>query len=245
MDRAQHAGQEDVMGAPRGTSEQTRGEILKAARELFATRGITEVTVRDIAAQAGVTHALVHRYFGTKEEMIAEILRREVQTVSAVPPPPNPAAFDRVELIRQKLVYGLTEGRTTLLLLTRAELAGLQPETMLDHREERPLGLLTDWLREQQAQSGRPEGELPDPALVGAIVGGASFALQLLGPWLMTAVGLDPGDAESRRDDIVAILLDIICRAAGLPATSVGTATVPAVDEPSGDQRRAEVPAAG
>ena len=41
----------------------------------------------DIAAAAGVTHALVHRYFGTKEEMVAEILRREIGSAIAITPP--------------------------------------------------------------------------------------------------------------------------------------------------------------
>ena len=55
------------MGAPRGDSAVTRKVILAAARDLFATHGVDGVSVRQIAAAAGVNHALVHRYFGTKE----------------------------------------------------------------------------------------------------------------------------------------------------------------------------------
>ena len=59
------------MGSPRGDSAVTRQVILAAARELFAAHGVDGVSVRQIAAKAGVNHALVHRYFGTKDEMVA------------------------------------------------------------------------------------------------------------------------------------------------------------------------------
>ena len=51
----------------RGGREQTTAAILDAAEKLFAARGFTAVTVRDIAAEAGVSHALVHRYLGSKQ----------------------------------------------------------------------------------------------------------------------------------------------------------------------------------
>jgi AcrR family transcriptional regulator len=203
------------MGEARGSSERTRGEILRAARELFATRGIAAVTVRDIAAEAGVTHALVHRYFGTKEEMLAEILRREVQAASSIPVVPDFTTGDPLEMIRRGLMFGLTDARNTILLIARAELSGLQPESMLTETEFRPIGLLADWLKERQVETGDESAELPDPALVSAVVGGAVFALQTLGPWLMTAVGLKPEDVAARRPEILAILMDVVTRAAG------------------------------
>lgn len=47
----------------------TRGEILDAARQLFAERGYAGASVRAIAGAAGVDPALVHHYFGTKERL--------------------------------------------------------------------------------------------------------------------------------------------------------------------------------
>ena len=35
--------------------------------------------IRDIASVAGVSHGLVQRYCGTREQMIAEIVRQEVE----------------------------------------------------------------------------------------------------------------------------------------------------------------------
>jgi AcrR family transcriptional regulator len=59
----------------------TRSEILVSARTLFASRGYHGTTVRDIAADAGVNAALVHHYFGSKEQVF----------VAAMNLPLNPA----------------------------------------------------------------------------------------------------------------------------------------------------------
>jgi AcrR family transcriptional regulator len=60
----------------------TREQILAAARRLFAERGFQATTVRGIAAEAGVDAALVHHYFGNKEQLL----------VAAMNLPLNPAA---------------------------------------------------------------------------------------------------------------------------------------------------------
>lgn len=53
----------------------TRAAILAAARARFAHDSYENVGVRDIASRAGVDAALVSRYFGSKEELFAEVLR--------------------------------------------------------------------------------------------------------------------------------------------------------------------------
>ncbi|WP_346539340.1 TetR family transcriptional regulator [Micromonospora sp. DPT] len=47
----------------------TRQAILAAARTTFAERGFDAASIRVIAAAAGVDPALVHHYFGSKEEL--------------------------------------------------------------------------------------------------------------------------------------------------------------------------------
>lgn len=58
---------------PVGRAEVTQRAI-EAAAELFAERSPSQVSVRDIAARAGVSHALVHRYLGTKDEILTAAL---------------------------------------------------------------------------------------------------------------------------------------------------------------------------
>jgi AcrR family transcriptional regulator len=53
----------------------TREAILAAAREAFADRGFDGASIRTIAAAAGVDPALVHHYFGAKEELFLASMR--------------------------------------------------------------------------------------------------------------------------------------------------------------------------
>ncbi|WP_225848143.1 TetR family transcriptional regulator [Streptomyces sp. HPF1205] len=59
-------------GRPAGpASGETRDRILTVAREEFSARGYDRTSVRSIGKAAGVDPALVHHYFGTKEQVFA------------------------------------------------------------------------------------------------------------------------------------------------------------------------------
>lgn len=61
---------------PRRTRDAaaTRAAILASARRRFAEAGYDGAGVREIAHGAGVTAMLVNRYFGSKEELFAEVM---------------------------------------------------------------------------------------------------------------------------------------------------------------------------
>jgi AcrR family transcriptional regulator len=52
-----------------------RSELLAIAAELFATRGYTQTTVRDIGDAAGILSGSLYHHFDSKEAMLDEILR--------------------------------------------------------------------------------------------------------------------------------------------------------------------------
>ncbi len=58
----------------RRTGAETREAILVSARRAFAEQGYDGAGVREIAAGAGVTAMLVNRYFGSKENLFAEVI---------------------------------------------------------------------------------------------------------------------------------------------------------------------------
>lgn len=58
----------------RGDAHATRTKIIEIATLLFAARGYEAVGVREIASQAGVTAAMINRYFGTKEGLFLELM---------------------------------------------------------------------------------------------------------------------------------------------------------------------------
>ena len=49
--------------------DSSRQAVLDAARGLFSEQGFDRTTVRAIAARAGVDPAMVHHFFGTKEQL--------------------------------------------------------------------------------------------------------------------------------------------------------------------------------
>jgi len=66
-------------------NQDTRGTILTTARETFAEQGYDGASIRQIAASAGVDPALVHHYFGTKEQLFLAVVRPPIDPASLLP----------------------------------------------------------------------------------------------------------------------------------------------------------------
>lgn len=75
----------------RARRENTRAAILQAAREAWAERAYDDIGLRDIAGRAGVTAAMVNRYFGTKEGLFREAVG------TRDPSPPGLGSVDPAE----------------------------------------------------------------------------------------------------------------------------------------------------
>jgi AcrR family transcriptional regulator len=76
-------------GVPRGRrrgSPDTRSAILAAARASFAAHGFGGTTIRAVASAAGVDAALVHHYFGTKDELFVAALELPVDPRKLIGP---------------------------------------------------------------------------------------------------------------------------------------------------------------
>ncbi|MEA2102045.1 MAG: helix-turn-helix domain-containing protein [Thermodesulfobacteriota bacterium] len=64
--------------------------ILEAAAQLFAEHGVEAVSLREIAGQANINHGLIHRHFGSKENLrlavqdhLAALIRDDIGTPSS------------------------------------------------------------------------------------------------------------------------------------------------------------------
>jgi AcrR family transcriptional regulator len=66
-------------------SSDTRAAILAAARAAFGERGYEGASIRDIASRAGVDGALVHHYFGTKQQLFLAASEFPVDPAELVP----------------------------------------------------------------------------------------------------------------------------------------------------------------
>jgi AcrR family transcriptional regulator len=72
-------------GRPRGASDN-RDRILASARELFARNGIDRTSIRAVAAEAGVDAALVHHYFGTKQQLFTAAIHIPIDPMEILRP---------------------------------------------------------------------------------------------------------------------------------------------------------------
>ena len=93
--------------APMAT-DRTRTAILNAAEQLYAERGFSDVTLRDIVAAANVNLAAVNYHFGSKDELIAELfVTRSIAT-------------NRVRLNELKAAEDAADGRAPIEAVIRA-----------------------------------------------------------------------------------------------------------------------------
>ena len=66
----------------RADAQRNLGRVLDAAAELFAERGC-DVSVDEIARQAGVGHATVFRRFPSKDALIAAVVSKQIRELAA------------------------------------------------------------------------------------------------------------------------------------------------------------------
>jgi AcrR family transcriptional regulator len=73
------------MSAPpkrRLTAEERRTEILDSALAVFSRRGYHAASIDDIAAEAGVSKALIYEHFASKQELYADLIARNARELT-------------------------------------------------------------------------------------------------------------------------------------------------------------------
>jgi AcrR family transcriptional regulator len=162
--------------------------VLDAATELVADRGPNAVTVRAIAERAGVNHALVHRYFGTKEDLIAAVIEREVSYFKSL------AAHEMTpDQVFRRLLAGLSERHTYVRFLARAVLDGYRSNDL------RPdFQLFGDVFGLVAATPGMGGADPVRLKIMVAALGSIALGWRVFGDFLATGLGLDTMAPEQR-----------------------------------------------
>jgi len=198
----------DEAGAPAGTPHRRRRSreevsraLIGAAAELFAERPSGRVTVREIAARAGVNPALVHRYFGSKQDLMRAAMARSQDAIAA--------HLAQMTDVRRDLgaLYRATVGEKEFVaVLARASLDGVLPEFPGGYPTM--AGLVERFERElRTAPAGRH-----DPRVVVACLSSLTLGYALFGEFVRRGTGLD----ERPSDELDAASQDVLREIAGL-----------------------------
>jgi TetR/AcrR family transcriptional regulator, repressor for neighboring sulfatase len=176
-----------------------RDALLAAAVELFAEHGPASVSIRDVARHAGVNHGLVHRHFGSKDDLLAAAI--EVGSSSLLPGALAAEGFD-IDDVVQAMHHGSPSPRTVARALVDDIVIGRV-------RRHYPVlrGLLA-FARQLPADS-RPAA-LVDPRLAAAAAASLVVGSVIWGRGLREAFGLagDEG-VESAMADLSRWLLGV------------------------------------
>lgn len=100
-----------------------RTEILKAAVEIFGNKGSTNGTLADVAEQVGMTHAGVLHHFGSKQNLLLEVLayrdQADVQDLDEKHIPGGPELF--LHLVRTAFINAQRPGIVQAYTVLSAE----------------------------------------------------------------------------------------------------------------------------
>jgi AcrR family transcriptional regulator len=111
----------------------TREAILDAARRAFVAHGYQHATIRGVADLAGVDPALVHHYFGTKQDLFVAAIQLPVNPVVQL----TAVLAEDPELVGERLigvflaVWDQATNTSPLLALVRSAVGDEQAAAML------------------------------------------------------------------------------------------------------------------
>jgi len=206
QERRKSAAATTYNGPERRGREATTTAILEAAEDLFSERGFNDVTVRAIAARAGISHALVHRYLGKKADIFRAILSRN-QGVMLAAAPDDPDLLATTNFIMRE---GLTNHRRYVRLLADSALHGLTYEQTTGRFAA------VDRLVElaQRAVAAAPSGVRTeqdlDPRFVIACVTALFLGWGATESWVLPAAGLPDMDEAEAIDGLERVMLGIL-----------------------------------
>jgi AcrR family transcriptional regulator len=187
----------------------TREKVILAAIDCIEERGLQSLTIRSIAAKARVNSAAISYYFGTKEQLVEEVLNRTLGELKKIPE--EILRAEGLDL-RQRLQAFFTALFDGLIRWPRLIKAHLQ-SPLLDGNYGTPFcdmfnSFLTDLLRRlEELPSGQREQNLRLPIIQSI---SAVFIPGLMPGLFQYFAGLDFADPEARRsyvEDLVNRLL--------------------------------------
>jgi AcrR family transcriptional regulator len=180
----------------RRSREVVSEALIEAAAALASERGSGHVTVRDIATRAGVNATFVHRYFGSKQNLMRAAMQhaqeRLASRIEEVPDIVEGAAA---------IVHATLQERELIATLTRAALDGVLADVPAGNPAM--AALVERFMRETAGRSSRGRH---DPRVVVACLSAATVGYALLGDYIRLGTGLD----DRPDDEVEALLVEVL-----------------------------------
>ena len=192
----------------RRSREQTTARILDVAEDLFSRRDPQRVTVREIAEQAGVTHALVHQYVGTKEQILLAVIERGAPRRQQIMSE-HPDLRELMPLLFDDIVSRRIHTRSVV----RSAMDGIEYAPFEDRLKS---GRMLIELASGAAASGHTRLHSPeamDPRIVMAAATSLIYGWVVTQDWLVEICGLqdeDPAEVHRRIREIAAYVAELV-----------------------------------
>ncbi|SOD71283.1 TetR family transcriptional regulator [Jatrophihabitans sp. GAS493] len=184
--------------------EERRAQLIALGLQMLATRPLEELSVEELADQAGISRGLLFHYFNSKQEFhlaVATEAARHMLEVTA--PDPDLPAEQRLVTSLGKMIDYVTENSDTYISLVRGAASG-----------DDELRALFDATRSANAnrilQSAPEFGVTPTPEVELAVHGWVAFAEEVIVRWLRAG---QPG--VTSREQLMQLLANALFALAG------------------------------
>lgn len=175
---------------------ERRRQILRVAACLFEERPYSEVSISDIANEAGIARGLLHHYFGSKRDLYLEIVRLSAQAPLVDTPPEALGTPEAWAMLVDTFLAAIERNPTRWLNSVNVGGAGGDDEVAAILDETREI------LAEQTLRAIGLDARVDDPVVRALMRAWGGFVQELVSEW----VGRGRIDRERTRRAMLATL---------------------------------------
>ena len=196
----------DASRTPHGR-EEIRNAIMDATQKLLSKKNPSEITVREIAKEANVKHPLIHRYFGTKNDLIMAVHARGIERISSHIPD-----IENIEGNIGLFYKAVYRNKWRQLALARAMLDGVDPRLL---QNQYPLmERITELIAKRNDARDPEKNSKYPPEFASAALAALAMGWMVYEPFLLASTGLDDMPPAELNELITSFLNDIIYKIA-------------------------------
>ncbi|MFI9410939.1 TetR/AcrR family transcriptional regulator [Nocardia gamkensis] len=192
--------QSDGPKRTRLSPDERREQLITLGAKMLGERSIDDISVSEIAAQAGISRGLLFHYFPTKQDFQLAIVRHaNAELIERVMPDRSLGLFEMLRDSIERYIEYVTENRTSYLALLRGP-TSVSPELapLVDQTRDAIIGIIL-------AETPVPVAEADHPRLMLAMRGWIAFVEESTLTWLRS----EPISREQLVDLLVESLIAI------------------------------------